>query len=71
MNILHWHLTDSNSFPLFSKRVPQMIKWGTFSSKKIYMPEQVQELLVYANQRGVKIIPEFDMPAHAGKNNNI
>jgi len=43
-----------------------MVKYGTYSSKKIYMPEDIKTFLQYANQRGVKVIPEFDIPAHAG-----
>ncbi|ODM95998.1 Chitooligosaccharidolytic beta-N-acetylglucosaminidase [Orchesella cincta] len=66
LNIFHWHLTDSNSFPFYSKRVPQMAIYGTISSKKIYMPDQIVEFLNYANQRGVKVIPELDAPAHSG-----
>jgi hexosaminidase len=69
MNIFQWHLTDSNSFPFYSARVPQMVKYGTFGSKKIYMPKDVLEVLQYANQRGVKVVPELDIPAHAGTEN--
>lgn len=43
-----------------------MAKYGTFGAKKIYMPEDVREFLNYANQRGIKVIPELDAPAHAG-----
>ncbi|XP_021948017.1 chitooligosaccharidolytic beta-N-acetylglucosaminidase isoform X1 [Folsomia candida] len=66
LNMFHWHITDSNSFPFDARRVPQMIKYGTYGSEKIYTPEAISEFLVYSNQRGVKVIPEFDMPSHAG-----
>lgn len=67
MSVLHWHLSDSNSYPFYSKRVPQMAIYGTLGAKKIYTPEDVTEFLNYANQRGIKVIPELDAPAHSGK----
>lgn len=66
MSVLHWHISDSNSYPFYSKRVPQMAIYGTFGANKIYTPEDVREFLNYANQRGIKVIPELDAPAHAG-----
>ncbi|CAG7836289.1 unnamed protein product [Allacma fusca] len=66
LNMLHWHITDTNSFPFYSKRVPQMTKYGAYSASQIYMPKDVKELVLYARLRGVKILPEFDAPAHAG-----
>lgn len=66
MSVLHWHISDSNSYPFFSKRVPQMAIYGTFGQNKIYTPAEVTEFLNYANQRGIKVIPELDAPAHAG-----
>jgi hexosaminidase len=67
LNMFHWHLSDSNSFPFASKRVPQVTAYGTYSSKKVYTPTDVLEFVQYANLRGVKVIPELDAPSHAGK----
>ena len=66
LNVLHWHITDSNSFPFYSTSFPQMTDYGAYSKDEIYFPEQVKELIQYALVRGVKIIPELDAPAHAG-----
>ncbi|KAK2720671.1 chitooligosaccharidolytic beta-N-acetylglucosaminidase-like isoform X2 [Artemia franciscana] len=66
MNTLHLHLSDANSFPFDSKRVPQMAKYGAYSPRKVYSFEDLKELGEYANVRGVRIIPEIDAPAHAG-----
>ncbi|CAL8095478.1 unnamed protein product [Orchesella dallaii] len=66
MNMLHWHISDTNSFPFYSKRIPHMTTYGAYSKSQIYTPKDVKELVLYARLRGVKIIPELDAPAHAG-----
>ncbi|CAG7832847.1 unnamed protein product [Allacma fusca] len=66
LNMLHWHITDTHSFPFYSKSVPEMTKYGAYSSRKIYSVEEATELVEYARVRGVKIVAEFDAPAHAG-----
>ena len=44
-----------------------MTKYGAYSGSEIYTPKDVRELVLYARLRGVKILPELDAPAHAGK----
>jgi len=66
MNMFHWHITDTHSFPFFSKSRPQMTQYGAYSPRKIYSIEQMQELVEYGRIRGVKVMPEFDAPAHVG-----
>lgn len=44
-----------------------MTKYGAYSPTQIYMPKDIKDLVLYAKLRGVKIIPELDAPAHAGK----
>lgn len=66
LNILHLHLTDSNTFPFHSKRVPQMSEYGALSPDQIYYAEDLQGFVRYAKVRGVKIVPELDAPSHAG-----
>lgn len=60
MNVLHWHITDSQSFPFVSNREPLMAIYGAYSPRKVYRPQDVQELVHYAQVRGVKLIPEID-----------
>lgn len=60
LNVLHWHLTDSQSFPFVSTREPLMAVYGAYSPRQIYRPQDIQELVHYAMVRGVKIIPELD-----------
>ncbi|KAL4712048.1 hypothetical protein ACJJTC_003715, partial [Scirpophaga incertulas] len=66
MNILHWHVTDSHSFPFESSRVPQFTRYGAYSPSEIYSAEEVRQLIKYALVRGVRIVIEIDAPAHSG-----
>lgn len=66
LNVFHWHITDSHSFPFVSRRQPEMSLYGAYSPAKVYTPEDIQELVQYATIRGVKIVPEFDAPSHIG-----
>ncbi|XP_058168013.1 probable beta-hexosaminidase fdl [Anopheles ziemanni] len=66
LNRFHWHITDSQSFPLVSRHYPQLARYGAYSEREVYTPEDVRELAAFAKVRGVQIIPEIDAPAHAG-----
>lgn len=66
MNVFHWHVTDSHSFPLESTRVPQFTRYGAYSAKEIYSVEEVRMLIKYAQVRGIRVVIEIDAPAHAG-----
>ncbi|XP_013190818.2 chitooligosaccharidolytic beta-N-acetylglucosaminidase [Amyelois transitella] len=66
MNVFHWHVTDSHSFPLESTRVPQFTRYGAYSSSEIYSAKEVRDLVEYAQIRGVRVVIEIDAPAHAG-----
>jgi len=64
MNVFHWHLSDDQGFRIESKRYPKLQEKGSGGS--YYTQEQVREVIAYAADRGVRVIPEFDMPGHAG-----
>nr|QHB49806.1 beta-N-acetylglucosaminidase 2 [Lasioderma serricorne] len=66
MNVLHWHLTDTQSFPFESRSVPQMARYGAYSSDMTYSVEDVEEVVGYGKVRGVRVLLEVDAPAHAG-----
>lgn len=66
LNVLHWHLTDTHSFPLKLRSVPELAEYGAYSQFKVYSASDVRELVEYARVRGVKVMPEFDAPAHVG-----
>ncbi|KAK3884866.1 hypothetical protein Pcinc_010885 [Petrolisthes cinctipes] len=66
LNTFHWHITDSHSFPLNLESLPNMAYYGAYSSNSIYHPLDVVHLVKYARVRGIRLLPEFDAPAHVG-----
>lgn len=63
LNVFHWHLSDDQGFRIQSKRYPLLTKDG--SDGQFYTQAQAREVVAYARARGVRVIPEFDMPGHA------
>ncbi len=63
MNVFHWHLSDDQGFRVESKRYPRLHQLG--SHGLYYTQAQVREVIAYARDRGVRVVPEFDIPAHA------
>ena len=51
LNTLHWHITDSHSFPFYSQRVPQLTLYGAYTPDKIYFPEEIKDFVEYARIR--------------------
>lgn len=64
MNVLHLHLTDNEGFRVESKRFPKLHQMG--SAGLYYTQGQVRELVAYARDRGIRVVPEFEMPGHSG-----
>ncbi|KAI8333762.1 glycoside hydrolase superfamily [Blakeslea trispora] len=64
MNVLHWHATDSQSWPLYFKSHPELSQKGAYSSKETYSPQDVTRIIQFAKERGVRVMLEIDMPAH-------
>lgn len=64
LNVLHWHATDSHSFPLHLASVPQLARLGAYSPEEVYRPQTVAHLYRYARARGVRVLLEIDAPAH-------
>ncbi|KAL4486823.1 hypothetical protein ABPG72_006655 [Tetrahymena utriculariae] len=63
-NVLHLHLTDSESFPFELFSYPEITAFGAYSLEEIYTQEELRELDAYAQTYGVILIPEIDSPAH-------
>jgi len=63
MNVLHWHLSDDQGFRVESKKFPKLTEMG--SDGLYYTQDAVRELIFYAHERGIRVIPEFDMPGHS------
>ncbi len=64
MNVFHWHLSDDQGFRIESKNYPLLHQKG--SNGQYYTQEQVRDVINYAAERGVRVVPEFDMPGHTG-----
>jgi hexosaminidase len=63
LNVLHWHLTEDQGFRVESKKLPELHRMG--SDGNFYTQEQIREIIDYAAARGIRVMPEFDMPGHA------
>ncbi|KAF2880772.1 hypothetical protein ILUMI_25400 [Ignelater luminosus] len=66
LNVFHWHISDSQSFPFMSPRVPQLAKYGAYSADMMYNANDIKEIVDFALVRGIRVIIEVDTPAHAG-----
>lgn len=62
LNVLHWHLTEDQGFRVESRRYPALHRLG--SDGLYYTRAQIQELVAFAAERGIRVVPEFDMPGH-------
>ena len=62
MNVLHFHLSENQGFRVESKKFPKLQEMG--SGGHYYTQDQIKELIAYARDRGIRVIPEFDMPGH-------
>ncbi|XP_038214441.1 chitooligosaccharidolytic beta-N-acetylglucosaminidase [Zerene cesonia] len=67
LNTFHWHITDSQSFPFVSQRRPNLTKYGAYSPSKVYSRSAMEEVVQFGLERGVRVLPEFDAPAHVGE----
>jgi hexosaminidase len=63
MNVFHWHLSDDQGFRIESKAFPKVTGMG--SDGLFYTQEQAREIVAYARERGIRVVPEFDIPGHA------
>lgn len=63
LNVFHWHLTDDQGFRIESKKYPKLQEMG--SDGLYYTQDQVRDVVAYARDRGIRVIPEFDLPAHS------
>ncbi len=62
MNVLHLHLSDDQGFRVESKIYPELTKLG--SDGQYFTQAQIKDIIAYADARGIRIIPEFDVPSH-------
>ncbi len=63
MNVFHWHLTDDQGFRIQSRRFPDLTDKG--SDGLFYTQEDAREIVRYARDRGIRVVPEFEMSGHS------
>jgi len=68
-NVFHWHIVDDNSFPFQSKVYPKLL--NPWTPDAIYTIDDVSELIDFAGNLGIRIIPEFDTPGHTQSWENV
>src|SRR5271163_2092014 len=63
LNVFHWHLSENQGFRVESKTYPLLQEKG--SDGLYYTQDEIRGILEYARDRGIRVVPEFDMPGHA------
>jgi hexosaminidase len=63
LNVFHWHLSEDQGFRVESQKYPKLHELG--SDGLYYTQEEIRELISYARDRGIRVVPEFDMPGHS------
>src|ERR1700722_644970 len=62
LNVFHWHLSEDQGFRIESRAFPKLTGLG--SDGLFYTQEQAHEIVAYARDRGIRVVPEFDIPGH-------
>ncbi|THH17264.1 hypothetical protein EW146_g3514 [Bondarzewia mesenterica] len=64
INTFHWHVVDSQSFPLEVPGYTELAQKGAYSPSQVYTPQNVQDIVSYAGARGIDVLVEIDTPGH-------
>jgi len=62
MNVFHWHLVDDQGWRIEMKKHPKLIDLA--SDGLYYTQEEIKNIVKYADERGILIVPEIDVPGH-------
>ncbi|MGA2270658.1 MAG: family 20 glycosylhydrolase [Bryobacteraceae bacterium] len=62
LNVFHWHLSDDQGFRVESRRFPRLQQLG--SDGHFYTQADIRHVVAYASDRGIRVVPEFDIPGH-------
>ncbi|THH02544.1 hypothetical protein EW145_g6734 [Phellinidium pouzarii] len=65
INTFHWHVTDSQSFPLQVPGFLELSQAGAYSNNSVYSLDDVQDIVSYAGERGIDVLMEIDTPGHS------
>ena len=63
LNVFHWHLTDDQGWRFASEHYPKLQQQA--GDGQFYTREQMRQVVAYATARGIRVVPEIDMPGHA------
>ncbi len=63
LNVFHWHLSDDQGFRVESRVFPRLQEFG--SDSFFYTQSEIREIVAYAADRGIRVMPEFDVPGHS------
>lgn len=68
LNVLHWHMVDAESFAFKGNAFPELTN-SAFARMAVYSVADVKQIVSYAKERGIQVIPEFDVPvrSHSAK----
>ncbi|KAF7799440.1 hypothetical protein EIP86_010675 [Pleurotus ostreatoroseus] len=64
INQFHWHVVDSQSFPLEVPGFMDLSQKGAYDSVSVYSPADVADIVSYAGARGIDVLIEIDTPGH-------
>ncbi|GMH60643.1 hypothetical protein TrST_g7542 [Triparma strigata] len=65
LNVLHWHISDTESFPSGSDLFPELAEKGAYTYPDAsYSVQDLKGIVSYAYNRGIRVMPEWDVPGH-------
>lgn len=72
MNVLHWHLTEDQGWRVEIDAYPELTKTGAWRTEAngsqhggFYTKDQIRDIVAYAAQRNITVIPEIELPGHS------
>ncbi|KAK1230412.1 Glucosamine-6-phosphate isomerase (Glucosamine-6-phosphate deaminase) (GNPDA) (GlcN6P deaminase) [Marasmius sp. AFHP31] len=71
INTFHWHVVDSQSFPLQIPGFLELSEKGAYSPSSVYTQEDVKDIIAYAAARGIDVLAEIDTPGHTSIIHNV
>lgn len=63
LNVLHFYLSDDQAYTIESKKYPVLHQKASLG--QYFTHEQIKEIVDYADERGIRVVPELDLPGHS------
>lgn len=64
LNVLHWHIVDAEAFPLAVPGFEALPAAAAWHPHAVYTPSDVADVVEHARARGIRVVPEIDVPGH-------